>query len=89
MAGLKDDEHQEKTRAVTFEGRRYLQDEFEKMGLEYVPSHANFVLVKVGSGDGKYSSLSCVKGSSCGPWLPTNCLIGFASPLAPWSRTGV
>jgi len=29
-------------------GRRYLYGEFEKLGLEYVPSHTNFVLVRVG-----------------------------------------
>jgi histidinol-phosphate aminotransferase len=50
IAGLEDDEHQEKTRALTFAGVAFLQSEFEKRGLEYVPSSANFVLVKVGDG---------------------------------------
>jgi histidinol-phosphate aminotransferase len=50
IAGLEDDEHQEKTRALTFAGVAFLQSEFEKRGLEYVPSSANFVLVKVGNG---------------------------------------
>ena len=31
-------------------GRKFLQDAFTKMGLEYEPSFANFVLVKVGQG---------------------------------------
>lgn len=51
LAGLLDDEHQHKTRQITDEGRSYLEHEFTGMGLEYVPSHANFVLVKVGDGN--------------------------------------
>lgn len=51
LAGLLDEEHQNKTKQITDEGRAYLQSEFGKMGLEYVPSHANFVLVKVGDGN--------------------------------------
>jgi histidinol-phosphate aminotransferase len=51
LAGLLDDEHQSKTRQITDEGRAYLENEFASMGLECVPSHANFVLVKVGDGD--------------------------------------
>ena len=51
LAGLLDDEHQERTRSVNREGRAFLQQSFGEMGLDYVPSHANFVLVKVGDGD--------------------------------------
>ncbi len=51
VAGLADEEHQNRTKQITDEGRTYLQDEFGKMGLEFVPSYANFVLVKVGDGN--------------------------------------
>lgn len=51
LAGLLDDEHQNKTKQITDEGRAYLQAEFAAMGLEFVPSFANFVLVKVGDGN--------------------------------------
>ncbi len=51
LAGILDDEHQAKTKHITDEGRDYLQAEFGKLGLEYVPSYANFVLVKVGDGN--------------------------------------
>ena len=51
LAGILDDEHQAKTKAITDEGRAYLQDQFGKLGLEYIPSYANFVLVKVGDGN--------------------------------------
>lgn len=51
LAGLLDDEHQNKTKQITDEGRAYLQAKFAAMGLEFVPSFANFVLVKVGDGN--------------------------------------
>ena len=50
LAGLLDENHMQKTRELTFEGRAYFEREFAKMGLEYVPSVANFVLVNVGDG---------------------------------------
>ena len=50
LAGLADEDHQRKTREITIEGREFFQREFAAMGLEFVPSFANFVLVKVGSG---------------------------------------
>lgn len=57
IAGLLDEEHQERTRALNDEGRAYLERSFAEMGLEYVPSHANFVLVKVGDGDAVFSAM--------------------------------
>lgn len=57
LAGLADEEHQTRTRDITIEGRNYLQAEFDGMGLTYVPSFANFVLVKVGDGDAVFDKL--------------------------------
>ncbi len=57
LAGLRDTEHMEMTRRVTKEGRNFLQSEFLEMGLEYVPSHANFVLVRVGDGKKVFDAL--------------------------------
>ncbi len=34
-----------------------LEDGFRKLGLEFVPSHGNFVLVKVGAGARVYAEL--------------------------------
>jgi len=56
-AGLADEEHIETTRRITQEGRNYLQSQFLDMGLEFVPSHANFVLVHVGDGDRVFQAL--------------------------------
>jgi len=50
VAGLEDSDHQRKTRQITDEGRAFLEKEFAAMKLEFVPSAANFVLVKVGDG---------------------------------------
>jgi histidinol-phosphate aminotransferase len=50
IAGLADTEHQQKTKAITDEGRKLIEDAFARMGLKYVPSSANFTLVHVGDG---------------------------------------
>ncbi|MFL6569954.1 MAG: histidinol-phosphate transaminase [Chthoniobacterales bacterium] len=50
IAALADDAHQRRTKEITDEGRAYLQDQFAKMNLPFVPSAGNFVLVKVGDG---------------------------------------
>ncbi len=50
LAALDDSEHVRKTRENNFQGRKFLQDAFAEMGLEFEPSHANFVLVRVGQG---------------------------------------
>ena len=57
LAGLRDKAHMEATRRVTHEGRAFLQGEFLDMGLEFVPSHANFVLVRVGDGKKVFEAL--------------------------------
>ncbi|MFN7565220.1 MAG: pyridoxal phosphate-dependent aminotransferase, partial [Prosthecobacter sp.] len=57
LAGLLDEEHQAKTKRITDEGRDYLQKQFGEMGLEYIPSYANFVLVKVGDGNAVFKAM--------------------------------
>jgi histidinol-phosphate aminotransferase len=57
VAGLLDEEHQNRTKRVTDEGRVYLAQEFTAMGLEFVPSHANFILVKVGDGNAVFQKM--------------------------------
>ncbi len=57
LAGLADTEHQARTKAVTDEGREFLQKSFAKMGLSYIPSFANFVLVNVGDGQRVFEGL--------------------------------
>ena len=57
LAALADEEHQFETKRITDNGRQFLQQSFDKMGLEYIPSYANFVLVKVGDGDAVFDAL--------------------------------
>ena len=57
LAGLGDTEHQVRTKAVTDEGRAFLQQTFATLGLEYVPGYANFVLVNVGDGRACFETL--------------------------------
>lgn len=57
LAGLLDDEHQKKTRDITIAGRNWLQEQFTSLGIDYVPSYANFVLAKVGDGKAVFQAL--------------------------------
>ena len=57
LAALQDLEHQKRTKEVTDSGRVFFEESFKKMGLEYVPSRANFVLVRVGDGDEVFDAM--------------------------------
>ncbi|MDF1754958.1 MAG: histidinol-phosphate transaminase [Verrucomicrobiales bacterium] len=57
LAGLEDQEHQDKTRAMNKAGLAFYQAAFDEMGLEYVPSFANFILVNVGDGDEVFNQM--------------------------------
>ena len=50
LAALTDDEFMALTIAVNAAGRAYLYREFERLGLSYVPSHTNFILLHLGPG---------------------------------------
>jgi histidinol-phosphate aminotransferase len=51
LAALEDTEHVARTRAINKEGLAFYEAAFRERGLEFVPSVANFILVKVGEGD--------------------------------------
>jgi histidinol-phosphate aminotransferase len=50
LAALDDSEHVKRSLAVNRQGLEYLRAEFDKLGLAYVPSQGNFILVRVGKG---------------------------------------
>ncbi|MDF7806025.1 histidinol-phosphate transaminase [Pontiellaceae bacterium B12219] len=50
MAALDDADHLEKTRNMVFQGLEFFEAEFPKLGIETVPSGANFILIKTGNG---------------------------------------
>lgn len=47
-AALDDHEFVARTKKITNDGKDYLMAEFDKMGLEYTPSHGNFMIVNIG-----------------------------------------
>jgi histidinol-phosphate aminotransferase len=49
LAALMDMDHVLKSIQLVYEGRRYLYRELDRMGLFYVPSQANFVLIDFGT----------------------------------------
>jgi len=57
LAALGDTEHVGRTLEVNRSGMTYLTREFRKLDLEFVPSSANFVLVRVGQGAKVYEGL--------------------------------
>jgi len=57
VAALADDAHQAETKRMTDEGRKYLESEFAALALPYIPSVANFVLVRVGDGQAVFKEL--------------------------------
>ncbi len=56
-----DTEVEERSR-LNSEGLAYLYKEFDRLGLNYVPSHANFVLVNIGIDDREASNMLMKKG---------------------------
>ncbi len=57
LAALEDEDHIARTRANNRQGRDYLQTALAQLGLEFVPSHANFVMVRVGEGARVFAAL--------------------------------
>lgn len=57
LAALEDKEHQQETKRVVDEGRVYLQEQFAKMKIEFVPSAGNFIMVNVGDGPAIFKKL--------------------------------
>lgn len=57
LAALEDVEHVQRTLAVNREGMRVLTEAFRRLELPFVPSAANFILVRVGQGLAVYEAL--------------------------------
>ena len=57
LAALDDDEHVRKTRVNNFAGLEFFAHAFRDLKLEYVPSAANFILVRVGDGLGVFAAM--------------------------------
>ena len=57
LAAMADSSHVEKTMQTNKEGLAFYESAFAERNLEYVPSVANFVLVKVGDGDAVFQAM--------------------------------
>jgi histidinol-phosphate aminotransferase len=57
LAALADTAYVDESRALNDAGMRLLEDEVRALGLDYVPSHGNFLLVKVGDAGRVYQRL--------------------------------
>ena len=54
---MDDEEHVRRTLATNAEGMAYLEREFARLHIEYVPSYANFILADVGDGRAVFDKL--------------------------------
>lgn len=57
LAALEDDDHLARTKSNNTAGLDFFYTELKRLHLEYVPSSANFILVKVGDGGTVFSEL--------------------------------
>ena len=57
LAALADNDHVQKTRSVNAEGLEFLSKAMTERGIEWVPSFANFLLIKCGNGDDVFQAM--------------------------------
>src|ERR1035438_2061358 len=57
LAGLDDEEHVRRTRQNNFTGLEFFMQALRELKLEYVPSFANFILVRVGEGQKVFDAM--------------------------------
>ncbi len=57
LAALDDAKHVERTRRINARGLRFYARTFRKLKLEFIPSSANFILVKVGDGQRVFEAM--------------------------------
>lgn len=57
LAALDDAEHMRRTRDNNARGLKFYAEAFQKLGLEFVPSSGNFILVRVGEGQRVFEAM--------------------------------
>src|ERR1017187_1573027 len=83
LAALDDTKHVEKTRKINSRGLRLYARTFRKLGLEFIPSQANFILVRVGDGQrvfGELQKLGVILRPMGGYQLPEWIRISIGTP---------
>ena len=83
MAALDDDEHVTRTRANNEAGLKFYEQAFQQLGLEFVPSVTNFILVRVGDGNrvfGEMQKMGVIVRPMAGYQLPEWIRISIGTP---------
>jgi histidinol-phosphate aminotransferase len=83
LAALDDTKHVEKTRKINSHGLRLYARTFRKLKLEFIPSQANFILVRVGDGQrvfGELQKLGVIVRPMGGYQLPEWIRISIGTP---------
>jgi len=83
LAALDDTAHVERTRRITLRGLKFFARAFKKLGLEFIPSSANFILVRVGEGQrvfGEMQTLGIIVRPMAGYQLPEWIRISIGTP---------
>ncbi len=57
VAALEDDEFVQNVRVVLAEGKAYLESECTRLGLEFIPTYTNFLLIRVGDSVAVFNAL--------------------------------
>ena len=84
LVALDDDEHAQSTRENNVEGLRFFENAFGELNIEFVPSHANFILTKVGDGQTMFEQLQqrgIITRAMGGYGLPEWIRISIGTPL--------
>jgi len=62
LAALDDDAHVEESRRINREGKEYLYKEFDSMGINFIPTEANFIYFRAGNDGGAIFNAMLKKG---------------------------
>jgi histidinol-phosphate aminotransferase len=79
-AALQDERHRKLVLDLNRQGKAYLYAAFDRLGLEYVPTHTNFIFVNLGKDSGKVYQDLLKRGVIIRPESPGSVLSAYASP---------
>lgn len=80
LASLQDREHIERSRWMALQGKKYLYEEFGKLGIDYVPTEANFIFVDFHRDAEEIFNALVARGFIIRPVLKTCARITIGSP---------
>ena len=92
LASLTDDEHVERTLAENTRAREIAEQTLDELGLDYLPSQANFLMHRIGGDLGTYIERFRMEGITVGrpfpPMLDYNRVsFGLAEDMERWAET--